>query len=65
MVDDFAVEAQTLANSLILGAAVGSGILALNLIDQSALNILAIVLGSAGGIIAFGTMTSTYIYLIF
>lgn len=59
VVDDFAVEAQTLANSLILGAAVGSGILALNLIDQSALNVLAIVLGSAGGIIAFGTMTST------
>lgn len=59
VVDDFAVEAQTLANSLILGAAVGSGILALNLIDQAALNVLSIVLGSAGGIIAFGTMTST------
>ena len=59
VVDDFAVEAQTLANSLILGAAVGSGILALNLIDQSALNALSIVLGSAGGMIAFGTITST------
>jgi hypothetical protein len=59
VIDDFAVEAQTLANSLILGAAIGSGILALNLIDQSAFQVFSIVLGSAGGIIAFGTMTST------
>ena len=65
VVDDFAVEAQTLANSLILGAAVGAGILALNLIDQAALNVLSIVLGSAGGIIAFGTMTSTCFCSIF
>jgi hypothetical protein len=59
VVDDFAVEAQTLANSLILGAAIGSGILALNLMNRNAVNILSVVLGSMGSIISFGTMTST------
>ena len=60
VVDDFAVEAQTLANSLILGAAIGSGILALNLIDRPAVRLLSVILGSMSSLIAFGTMTSTY-----
>lgn len=59
VVDDFAVEAQTLANSLILGAAIGSGILALNLIDQPAVKLMSVIFGSMSSLIAFGTMTST------
>lgn len=60
VVDDFAVEAQTLANSLVLSAAIGSGILALNLIDRPVVKLLSLVLGSMSSLIAFGTMTSTF-----
>jgi hypothetical protein len=59
VVDDFAVEAQSLANSLVLSAAIGSGILALNLIDLPAVKLMSVVLGSMSSLIAFGTMTST------
>jgi hypothetical protein len=59
VVDDFAVEAQTLANSLVLSAAIGSGILALNLIDRPAVQLMSVILGSMSSLIAFGTMTST------
>lgn len=58
LVDDFAVEAQSFANSLTLAAAFGSGVLAFRLINDDLANIGSALLGGLNILIAFATMTS-------
>lgn len=58
VVDDFAVEAQSLANALTLAAALGAGTLAFRLIDRQGAGILSAIFGAVSILIAFATMTS-------
>lgn len=58
LVDDFAIEAQTFANSLTLAAAFGSGVLAFRLIHIGLADIASAMLGCLNILIAFATMTS-------
>jgi hypothetical protein len=61
IVDDFAVEAQSFANTLVLAAAFGAGALAFRLIDDNMANSLSILLGGLNMVTSFATMTSKHI----
>jgi hypothetical protein len=58
IVDDFAVEAQSFANTLVLAAAFGAGALAFRLIEDNMANSLSILLGGLNMVTSFATMTS-------
>lgn len=58
IVDDFAVEAQNFANSLVQSSAFGAGAIAINLLDTTIGSVVAALVGALNIIIAFGTMTN-------
>jgi hypothetical protein len=60
IVDDFAVEAQSFANTLTLAAAFGAGTLAFRLIDVSMANSASVLLGGLNIVTSFATMTSKH-----
>jgi ribosomal protein L17 len=64
ILDDFAVEAQNFANSLIQSAAFASGALAFRLMDQDVGNVFSSVLAGLNIAMSFGTMTNVARYKI-
>ena len=64
VIDDFAVEAQNFANSLIQSAAFSSGALAFRLMNANISNIFSAILAGLNIGISFGTMTNVARYKI-
>ena len=64
IVDDFAVEAQNFANSLVMSAAFASGALAFTLLGERVASVVGAVLAGLNIVISFGTMTEVSRYKI-
>jgi hypothetical protein len=64
IVDDFAVEAQNIANSLALSAAFSAGALVFRLVNQSSANLASAIFSGLSIVIAFATMTNVSRYKI-
>jgi len=62
LVDDFAVEAQNFANSLVQASALAAGALAFRLVDEALANTLSACLGGLNIAVSFATMTNVSRY---